>query len=118
MLNNATGLKRIILITGYSDLRKGVEGLAGLVKFEYGMDPFEENVLFLFCGRQACKLKGLIWEGDGFLLLSKRLEASGRYNWPRNRSEALQLSKEQFSWLMKGMEIEPGIQPVKKPFTL
>lgn len=76
MLNNATCFDKIILITGYSDLRKGIDGLAGLIKYKYNLDPFEKDVLYLFCGRNSRKLKGLVWEGDGFLLLAKRLEAN------------------------------------------
>ena len=42
------------------------------------LDPFQKNVLFMFCGRKPDKIKCLIWEGDGFLLLYKRL-LDGRY---------------------------------------
>ena len=42
-----------------------------------------QNALFLFCGRRKDRIKGLYWEGDGFVLLYKRLE-SGSFQWPRN----------------------------------
>ncbi len=118
MLNNATGLSKIVLVTGYTDLRRGIDGLAALIKTEYGRDPFEKDVLYLFAGRQAGKIKCLLWEGDGFLLLIKRLETTGKFVWPRNRSEALQLSEEQFDWLMKGLAIEPRIKPLHKHFEI
>ena len=73
MLNNAAGLSKIVLVTGYTDLRRGIDGLAALIKTEYGRDPFEKDVLYLFAGRQAGKIKCLLWEGDGFLLLIKPL---------------------------------------------
>ena len=79
MLNNASGFKKVVLMTGYSDLRKGIDGLTGIIKYEYEMDPFEEDVLFLFCGHSSGKIKVLTWEGDGFLLLNKRLESKGKY---------------------------------------
>ena len=41
MLNNASGFKKVVLMTGSSDLRKGIDGLAGIIKYEYEMDPFE-----------------------------------------------------------------------------
>ena len=60
-------------------------------------------------------MKGLLWEGDGFLLLSKRLE-NGKYRWPRNAYEALELSEQQVRWLLEGLEIEQtkAIKPGKQ----
>lgn len=118
MLNNAIGLKKMVLVTGYTDLRKGIDGLVSIIKQEYEMDPFEKDVLFLFSGHQAGKIKCLLWEGDGFLLLIKRLETSAKFVWPRNRNEAMQLSQEQYEWLMKGLAVEPRIQPIQKHFLL
>ena len=46
-----------------------------LVKTKFQMDPFQ-RALFLFCGRRRDRLKALYWEGAGFLLLYKRLEAA------------------------------------------
>ena len=48
----------------------------------YQLNPFEPNVLFLFCGRRPDRIKGLLWEGNGFLLLYKRYEG-GSLSWPR-----------------------------------
>ena len=47
---------------------------------------------------------GLLWEGDGFLLLYKRLD-NGAFNWPRTRQEALEISADQYRMLMQGFEI-------------
>lgn len=73
MLNDARGFSRVFIATGYSDLRKGIDGLANIIKFQYELDPFQKNVLFLFCGRRTDRIKGLVWEGDGFLLLYKSI---------------------------------------------
>jgi len=118
MLNDASGFKKIVLVTGYTDLRKGIDGLAAVIKQEYELDPFEKDVLYLFSGHQAGKIKCLLWEGDGFLLLIKRLETSAKFVWPRNRSEALQLTHEQYEWLMKGLAVEPRIKPIQEHFSL
>lgn len=75
------------------------------------MNLFVPNTLFLFCGRSASKIKGLLWEGDGFLLLYKRVEA-GHFAWPRNSSELRSLYPEQFKWLMSGFSIDPMIHEV------
>ena len=50
MLREASGIRRIILATGRTDLRKGISSLVALVRLAYGLDPLEEGTLFLFCG--------------------------------------------------------------------
>lgn len=104
MLNDATGFKKVYLAVGSTDLRKGIDGLAAIVKFQFNLDPYDKNTLFLFCGKKPDRLKGLIWEGDGFLLLYKRINI-GTFKWPRTASEAVEISMEQYSLLMQGFEI-------------
>ena len=104
MLNNASGFRRIYLATGYTDLRRGMEGLASIIKFNFQLDPYQKDILFLFCGRRTDRIKGLVWEGDGFLLLYKRLEL-GAFNWPRTKEEALEITPEQYQYLMQGLEV-------------
>lgn len=106
MLNDGIPFSKIYLKPGRTDLRKGIDGLAAIVKNEIDLDPFQKNVLFLFCGSSPTKIKGLVWEGDGFLLIYKRCE-SGRYQWPKNVEEArhLLLDQEQLQDLMNGFAI-------------
>lgn len=104
MLNNASGFKKIYLALGYTDLRRGIEGLASIVRFTYDLDPYDKNTLFLFCGRRTDRIKGLLWEGDGFLLLYKRLDV-GSFSWPRTSDEAMEITMEQYQALMQGFEI-------------
>ena len=104
MLNDATGFKKVYLAVGSTDLRKGIDGLAAIVKFQFNLDPYDKNTLFLFCGKKPDRLKGLIWEGDGFLLLYKRINI-GTFKWPRSASEAVEISMEQYSLLTQGFEI-------------
>ena len=61
--------------------------------------------LFLFCGRRRDRIKAMYWEGNGFVLLYKRLE-SGSFQWPRSEAEAKQLTAQQYRWLMEGLSIE------------
>lgn len=104
MLNDGKGFKKIYLATGYTDLRRGIEGLAGIIRFQFELDPYDRNTLFLFCGRRCDRIKALLWEGDGFLLMYKRLD-NGAFNWPRSKAEAVTISEEQFQMLMQGLEI-------------
>ena len=104
MLNNASGFRKVYIAAGYTDLRRGIDGLASIVKFNFQLDPYEKDILFLFCGRRSDRIKGLIWEGDGFLLLYKRLELGG-FSWPRTKEEALEITPEQYRALMQGLEI-------------
>lgn len=46
MLNDATGLKKIYLAAGYTDLRRGIDGLATMIRFRFQLDPYDKNTLF------------------------------------------------------------------------
>lgn len=122
MLNNAdpTQFKKIYLALGYTDLRKGILGLSLLIERSFHLDPYQPDVLFMFCGRRADRIKCLIWESDGWLMLYKRLDAQGsRFQWPRTSSEALEITPEQFTWLMQGLSIQQDrrIRPVHPALT-
>ena len=104
MLNDFQCGCPIYIACGYTDLRRGIDGLAGLVQRQFQLDPFQ-RALFLFCGRRRDRIKGLYWEGDGFLLLYKRLE-EGSCQWPRSGTEARELTAQQYRWLMEGLSVE------------
>lgn len=104
MLTNFTGADKVYIACGYTDLRLGIDGLATLVRQQFELDPFS-NTLFLFCGRRRDRIKGLYWEGNGFLLLYKRLE-TGVFQWPRHENEAKSLTPQQYRWLMEGLSID------------
>ena len=104
MLNDGSGFKKVYLAPGFTDLRRGIDGLAAIVRFQFSLDPYDKNTLFLFCGRRSDRIKALLWEGDGFLLLYKRLD-NGAFRWPRSAKEALGLTEGQYRMLMQGLEI-------------
>ena len=104
---------RVILATFSS-----MDGLSVIIGDKYKQNPFEKGTLFLFCGRRSDRIKGLLWMGDGFLLLYKRIEA-GSLSWPRTTEEAADLTEEQFDYLMLGLNpLDPKIKDVtpQKPF--
>ena len=112
MLEDAAGIRKVILACGTVDLRKGIDGLAMIIGDKYKQNPFEKGTLFLFCGQRADRIKGLLWMGTGFLLLYKRFE-DGRLSWPRTTQEAAELSEEQFQYLMLGLNpMDPKIKDV------
>lgn len=111
MLNDASGFKKVYLATGFTDLHKGVDSLVATIVTTFNLNPFDKNTLFLFCGRRSDRIKGLLWERDGFLLLYKRLE-TGAFSWPRNSSEAMEITEKQYKLLMKGLSVV-----ARKPIT-
>ena len=104
MLNELTYGTKVYLVTGYTDLRRSIDGLAAIVQGKLELDPFS-RALFLFCGRRSDRIKGLLWEGDGFLLLYKRLD-NGKFQWPRSETQAKLLTAQQTRWLLEGLMIE------------
>ena len=105
MLKETDCFQHIYIRTGYTDLRLGIDGLAAVIREDLGRNPFEENTLYLFCGRRTDRIKGLVYEGDGFLLLYKRI-AIGHFQWPRHEEEARELLKETLSLLLEGFSVE------------
>ena len=103
MLAELSGFVRVYVACGHTDMRKSIDGLSAIVVKNFSLDPFSKS-LFLFCGRKRDRIKGLLWEGDGFLLLYKRLEG-GRFNWPKEEKEVLELTTQQYRWLMEGLSI-------------
>ena len=116
MLNDATCFKQVYIVCGYTDLRSGIDTLASIIDAKTDNSPFVPDTLYLFCGRKADRIKGLVWEKDGFLLLYKRLE-QGKFVWPRNEAEVRAIISQQFRWLMEGLTITPkkAVQEVKPP---
>ena len=114
MLGDITIAQEIYIVCGYTDMRKSIDGLCAIVLDKLKMDAHCRS-LFIFCGKRCDRIKVLLWEGDGFVLLYKRLEAEGRFRWPRKESEASLITWQQFDWLMSGLEIEQPKAIRKKP---
>ena len=113
MIREAYGIKRIILACGRTDLRKGIDGLAAMVRMSYGLDPLEEGTLFVFCGVKKDRLKGLLFEGIGFCLFTLRL-SDGRFQWPSAPDEVRDITMEQYHRLLDGFAVESSIRRYKK----
>ncbi len=101
--------KKVYLALGYTDLRYGIDGLAALVQEKFSLSPFDEGTLFIFCGRKSDRIKAICWEGDGFVLLYKRL-SDGRFQWPRNSEELINISQQQYEQLLNGFSVISSIR--------
>jgi transposase len=89
---------RVYLACGYTDMRKGMNGLSMLVQQVLEKNPFDEGTIFAFRGRRSNLLK-LIWhDGIGLCMLSKRLER-GQFIWPMASTGSVMLSAAQLSTL-------------------
>ena len=105
MILNDIPADNVILCCGYTDMRRSIDGLAAMVQQVFKMDPCSRN-LYLFCGRSNTRIKALFFEGDGYILLYKRLECGSRFQWPRKESEARLITPQQLRWLLEGLNIE------------
>ncbi|WP_461218691.1 IS66 family insertion sequence element accessory protein TnpB [Lapidilactobacillus salsurivasis] len=109
MLIDLRQLSGIFLICGKTDLRRGIDGLAGVIKEDYQLNPYS-RALFLFCGSRKDRFKALYWAGDGFVLLYKRIE-DGRFQWPTTQNEVKKLHAKQLERLLTGWGLESTIKP-------
>ena len=64
MLGELSGVAKIFIITGRTDMRKSFDGLMAIIRDTYQLDPYA-NALYLFCGRDSRKLKALHYDKDG-----------------------------------------------------
>ena len=92
MLGDISGLERIYIVCGYTDMRKSIDGLCAVVEEQLKLDPASSS-LFLFCGRRR-------------ELIYKKLTVHGGYQWPRKHSEVRNLTWREFDWLMSGIDID------------
>ena len=86
------------------DMRKGFDGLYGLVRDHLGHDPLSGH-LFLFANRERTRLKVLVWDGSGLWVCAKRLE-KGRFRWPAaTECGCLVMRPEELAMLLNGLDI-------------
>lgn len=104
MFGDISQAEEVYIACGYTDMRKSIDGLTMMVQQRFQLNPFQ-NSLFLFCGRRRDRMKALYWEGDGFVLLYKRLE-SGTFQWPKSAEAVRLITVQQFRWLVEGLCID------------
>jgi len=104
---------RIYLAVGATDMRKGFEGLFGLVRDRLQCEPLSGHV-FLFCNGQRNRLKLLVFDGSGLWVCAKRLE-KGRFRWPQagDAHGKVVLSHEELALLLGGIDL---VQTQRRPW--
>ena len=97
---------RIYLCTSPTDMRKGFDTLAALIREFLGRDPLSGH-LFLFISRRRDRLKILYWDADGFALWYKRLE-EGTFRLPRPHASrpSVELKASELAMLLDGIDLK------------
>ena len=96
---------RIYLAAEATDMRKGFEGLYGLVRDRLGQDPLNGHV-FLFTNRTRTRVKALTWDGSGLWVCAKRLE-KGRFRWPEAEgARSVTMRAEELAMLLNGLDLK------------
>jgi transposase len=86
------------------DMRKGFDGLYGLVRDRLQQDPLSGH-LFLFANRERTRLKVLVWDGSGLWVCAKRLER-GRFRWPAAQdNNCVMMRSEELAMLVNGLDV-------------
>ena len=91
----------IWLALAASDLRGGIDKLLALVVHGFALGA-QAHHAYVFANRRADRLKGLVYDGTGMWLCTRRLQA-GSFAWPRQDAGSLELTREQFDWLVAGL---------------
>ncbi|TWB08500.1 IS66 Orf2 like protein [Nitrospirillum amazonense] len=93
---------RVLVATRPVDFRRGADGLAALVQEVLAQDPFSGTV-FVFRSKRSDRLKLLVWDGTGLVLVWKRLE-TGTFRWPPITEGVMRLSGAQMEALLAGLD--------------
>jgi len=101
---------RVFIRPGYTDLRKALNGLTIIIEQEMTGEVFSGN-LYIFCNRERKLIKAIWWDKTGFWLNQKRLEKD-KYPWPETKEAVLELSAENLTMLLSGIDIFKAHKPV------
>jgi transposase len=97
------------------DFRMGINGLSILVEQAMALNPMAQ-VLYVVGNRRRDRIKILGWDGNGFWLFLKRLEANDRCVWPGSQTEVVTLTVELLHWLLDGADIAAPLRHPKRHY--
>lgn len=105
---------RILLATAPTDFRVGIDGLAARCRLVLEQDP-RSGALIVFINRARTMIRALVYDGNGFWLMTKRL-SRGRFDgWPTDGGTVSSVSAQQLTRLL---QCEVSWQPVASPPSL
>jgi transposase len=93
---------RVLVATRPVDFRRGADGLAATIETVLRQDPFS-GTIFIFRSKRADRIKLLVWDGSGLVLIWKRLE-TGAFRWPPITDGVMKLSGVQMAALLDGLD--------------
>lgn len=94
---------RIFLVTGVTDMRKSFDALSAIVSGTLQHDPYAGHA-YVFCNRLRNRLKILLWDRSGFLIVAKRLER-GTFAWPQSAGATIDMTPEELTLLLGGIDL-------------
>jgi transposase len=94
--------RRIWIVAGITDMRRGLTSLSGLVQTSLEQSPLSGEI-YVFRGRRGDLIKILFHDGEGICLFQKRLDR-GRFVWPQADSGTIFLTRAQLSMLCEGID--------------
>lgn len=109
-----SGNFKLYLASRPVDFRKGMDGLAAIVMNEFDLDPFS-GAIFIFRSKRADRMKLVVWDGTGLVMVYKRIEGSG-FVWPRMTDGVITINRAQFEALLEGLDWQRVVpRHVRKP---
>lgn len=101
-------ISKVYIAYGTTDFRKQIDSLCIEVKSKFHLNPYEKAA-FIFCNKKRNSIKVLCYDKNGFVLAQKKLLETEKmkFQWPRNSSEMKNITREQLSWLLSGLKINP-----------
>ena len=93
---------KIYVATRPVDFRRGIDGLAVTVQEMLGLDPYD-GTAFVFRAKRADRIKILVWDGTGLMLVQKRLEGC-KFVWPQVCDGVMRISPAMFAALFEGLD--------------
>lgn len=89
---------------GYTDLRKGSLKLSIIVQEEMSLNPFDKAI-YLFCSRNRKTIKAILWDGNGWFEIIKRLDYKSTFSWPKTEEASKRIKIEEIRYLLRGADV-------------
>lgn len=101
-------ISKVYIAYGATDFRKQIDSLCIEVQSKFHLNPYEKAA-FIFCNKKRNSIKVLCYDKNGFILAQKKLldTEKMKFQWPRNSQEMKNITREQLSWLLSGLKINP-----------